>query len=178
MIKEMYVVLKLRKWIFTRFIADLLGISGSSLMFRDHTQKTTFGRTPLDKRSTRLRDLYLTIDTTSTSNKHSCPRRDSNPHSQQASGRRPHTLHRTALRSAITHIIVEVNCSRQQYSRCALVKSWCYPSHPKETYLTLKLKKIKLVAYTVALWRTWTHRWCNWGTLAKLSLPNCTCKPG
>ena len=39
MIEEMYVVLKLRKSTFTRFIADLLGISGSSLMFRDHTQK-------------------------------------------------------------------------------------------------------------------------------------------
>jgi len=36
MIKEMYVVLKLRKCILTRLIADLLGISWT---FRNHTQK-------------------------------------------------------------------------------------------------------------------------------------------
>jgi len=34
---------------------------------------TTLDRTPLGKRSTRRRGLYLTTNTTSTSNKHSCP---------------------------------------------------------------------------------------------------------
>ena len=45
---------------------------------------TTVGKTPLDEWSALLRDLYLT-----THNRLSCPRRVSNPQSQQASGRRP-----------------------------------------------------------------------------------------
>ena len=57
-------------------------------MFLDHTQRrTTVGRTPLDELSARRRDLYLT--TQNTTDKHPCPRCDSNPRSQQASGRRP-----------------------------------------------------------------------------------------
>ena len=45
--------------------------------FLDHTQRrTTFGRTPLDKWSTRRRDRYLT--THNTHNKHPCPPLDSN----------------------------------------------------------------------------------------------------
>ena len=47
----------------------------------------THCRTPLDERSARRRDLYLT--TQHTRNRHHCLRRDSNPQSQQASGRRP-----------------------------------------------------------------------------------------
>ena len=36
-----------------------------SLMFLDHTQRrTTYGRTPLDERSARRRDLYLTTHDT------------------------------------------------------------------------------------------------------------------
>jgi len=51
----------------------------------NHTQRrATVGRTPLDEWSVRRRDLYLT-----THNTHPCPRWDSNPQSQQASGRRP-----------------------------------------------------------------------------------------
>ena len=58
------------------------------LEFLDHTQRrTTVGRTPLDEWSERRRDLYLT--THNTHNKHQCPLWDSNPQSQQASGRRP-----------------------------------------------------------------------------------------
>jgi hypothetical protein len=39
--------------------------ASSFMRFLDHTQRrTTFGRTPLDKRSTRSRDLYLTIHNT------------------------------------------------------------------------------------------------------------------
>ena len=56
--------------------------------FQDHTQRrTTFGRTPLDEWSARRRDLYL--KTHNTHNRHPCPRWDSNPQSQQASGHRP-----------------------------------------------------------------------------------------
>ena len=61
------------------------------LMFLDHTQRrTTVGRTPLDERSARRRDLYLT--THDTHNRQiSMPRWDSNPRSQQVSGLRPLT---------------------------------------------------------------------------------------
>jgi hypothetical protein len=56
--------------------------------FLDHTQRrTTVGRTPLDERSARRRDLYLTTHNTHV--RHPCLRWDSNPQSQQASGRRP-----------------------------------------------------------------------------------------
>jgi hypothetical protein len=64
-------------------------IFGSSLTrFLYHTQgRTTVGRTPLDEWSVCRRDLYLT--THNTHNRHTCPRWDSNPRSQQARGRRP-----------------------------------------------------------------------------------------
>ena len=67
-----------------------LGLPPHSLafVFRDHTQRrTTVGRTSLDEWSACRRDLYLT--THNTHNRHPCPRLDSNPRSQQASGRRP-----------------------------------------------------------------------------------------
>jgi len=54
----------------------------------DHKQRrTTVGRTPLDEWSTRRRDPYLT--TNNTRNIQTWFRWDSNPQSQQASGRRP-----------------------------------------------------------------------------------------
>ena len=63
-------------------------MASSFLRFLDHTQRRiTVGRTPLDEWSARRRDLYLT--THNTHNKHPCHRWDSNPQSQQASGRRP-----------------------------------------------------------------------------------------
>ena len=63
-------------------------MTSSFTRFLVHTQRrTTVGRTPLDEWSARRRDLYLTIH--NTHNKHPCPRWDSNPHSQQASGRIP-----------------------------------------------------------------------------------------
>jgi len=56
----------------------------SFVMFLDHTRRrTTVGRTHLDEWSARRRD-----HTTLTSDKHPCPRRVSNPQSQQANGRR------------------------------------------------------------------------------------------
>ena len=58
------------------------------LEFLDHTQRRiTVGMTPLDEWSASRTDLHLT--THNTHNKHPCPRWDSNPRSQQASGRRP-----------------------------------------------------------------------------------------
>jgi len=55
--------------------------------FLDHTQRrTTVGRTPLDEWSASRRDLYLT--THNIHDRHPWPRWDSNPQSQQASGRR------------------------------------------------------------------------------------------
>ena len=63
----------------------------SSLMrFLDYTQRRiTVGRTPLDEWSARRRDLYLTTHNTQNrqTDKHPCHRWDSNPRSQQASGR-------------------------------------------------------------------------------------------
>ena len=79
--------------------------ASSVTRFLDHTQRlTTVGRTPLDERSARRRDLYLT-----THNPHnrqtSMPRWDSNPLSQQASGRRPTPLTARPLGSAWNYII-------------------------------------------------------------------------
>ena len=63
-------------------------MASSFMRFLYHTQRrTTVCRTPLDEWSARRRNLYLT--THNTHNKHPCPGRDSNPRSQQVSGRRP-----------------------------------------------------------------------------------------
>ena len=59
------------------------------LWFLDHTQRhTTVGRTPLDEWSV-LAEISTWQHTTLTTDKHLCPWWDSNPRSQQASGRRP-----------------------------------------------------------------------------------------
>jgi hypothetical protein len=56
--------------------------------FLDHTQRrTNVGGTPLDELSGRRRDLYM--KTHNTHDIHPCPRWNSNPQSQQVSGRRP-----------------------------------------------------------------------------------------
>jgi hypothetical protein len=56
--------------------------------FLDHTQRrATISRTPLDEWSYRRRDLYL--KTHNTHDRHPWLRWDSNPQSQQASGRGP-----------------------------------------------------------------------------------------
>ena len=63
-------------------------LASSFTRFLHHTQRcTTRCRTPLDELSARRRD-YLTTHNPPT-DRHSCPRRDSNPRSQQARGRRP-----------------------------------------------------------------------------------------
>ena len=64
---------------------------------------TTVGRIPLDERSARRRNLYLT--THDTHNRHPCPRRDSNPKSQPASGRR--TTPQTARLLGSANILFE-----------------------------------------------------------------------
>jgi len=69
------------------FLRSVTAPSGPGLSdypgFTITLRHTTIGRTPLDKWSVRRRNLYLTSD------KHPCHRRDWNPQSQQASGRRP-----------------------------------------------------------------------------------------
>ena len=57
-------------------------------VFLDHTRCTTVGTTPIDEWSAHHRDLYLTIHNTH-NRQTSTPQWDSNPWSQQASGRRP-----------------------------------------------------------------------------------------
>jgi len=56
---------------------------GSKITLRHET----LGRTPLNERSARRRDLYLT--THSTHDRHLCPWQDSNSQYQQVSGLRP-----------------------------------------------------------------------------------------
>jgi len=64
------------------------GLWASFRTFLDHTQRrTTVGTTPPDEWSARLRVLYLT--THNTHNRHPFTLWDSNPQSEQASGRRP-----------------------------------------------------------------------------------------
>jgi len=65
-------------------------MASSFTRFLDHThQRTTISRTPLEEWSARRRDLYMTTHTTLTTDKRPCRRWDSNPQSQQGSGRRP-----------------------------------------------------------------------------------------
>jgi hypothetical protein len=73
-------------------------LDSSRTRLLDHTQRRArVGRTPLNEWSVRRRDLYLT--THNTQDKHLCPGWDSNPRSQQASGRRP-----TPFASKITSV--------------------------------------------------------------------------
>jgi len=80
----------LQNLLFFFYLAQLPPVGEGLLIheFFDHTQRrTTVCRTPLDEWSARRRDLYLT--THNTHNKHLWSPRDSNPQSQQASGRKP-----------------------------------------------------------------------------------------
>jgi len=63
-------------------------MASSFLKFLGHTQRrTTVGRTSLDEWSARRRDNWQ--HTTLTTDIHPCPRRNWNPQSQHANGRRP-----------------------------------------------------------------------------------------
>ena len=69
-----------------KFSHNWLMFGSSRMRFLYHTQRpTAVGRTPLDEWSACRRGLYLT--THNTHDRHPCPRWDSNPRSQQASGR-------------------------------------------------------------------------------------------
>ena len=63
---------------------------------------TTLGRTPLDERSARRRDSYLTTHNTHKTDRQPCPRWDSSLHSQQWSGRRPPLLTARPLGPALS----------------------------------------------------------------------------
>jgi hypothetical protein len=72
--------------------------------FLDHTQRrTTFGSSPLDEWFARRRDLYLTTHNTH-NRQTSIPWWDSNPRSQQTSGRRP--LDRAATGTGALQFII------------------------------------------------------------------------
>ena len=64
----------------------IVGLEGSWCTW-SHLMIHALGRTPLNERSARRRDLCLT--TPNTYKRYPCSQRDSNPRSQQASGRRP-----------------------------------------------------------------------------------------
>jgi hypothetical protein len=74
------------------------GLLIHEVWFLDHTQRRiTVGRTPLDEWSARRRDLYLTTHNAHNrqTDRHPCPRWDSNAQSQQARShwdRRPFVL--------------------------------------------------------------------------------------
>jgi hypothetical protein len=67
---------------------------------------TTFGRTPLDEWSAQRRDLYLTNRQHPARDRHTSPRRDSNPQSQQASGSRRRGI--VTQRNDILRLLVPV----------------------------------------------------------------------
>jgi hypothetical protein len=72
---------------------------------RSHTTTHhTVGRTPLDEWSAHRRDLYLTTHNRQTS----MPRWDSNPQSQQASGRRPTSQTARKLESTIMTMTTKI----------------------------------------------------------------------
>ena len=76
-----------------------------NLRFLYHTQRrATAGRTPLDKRSARRRDLYLKTHNTH-NRRTSFPRRDSKPQYEQARDRRTTLQTARPLRTARTNTI-------------------------------------------------------------------------
>ena len=82
-------------------------------VFPNHIQlDNTVGGTPLDERSARCRDLYVTSHIILTRYRHSWPRRDSNLLFQQAVGRRP--------RSRPLGYWIGLMCLRSMY----------FPQHP------------------------------------------------
>jgi hypothetical protein len=86
---------------------------------RNVSRRATFGRIPLDVWSARRRDLYLT--TYYTTKKHPCPGWDSNPQSQQASGRRPTSYIARPLESA------GLQMSNQQAFYSLIIREQCNP---------------------------------------------------
>ena len=91
----------------------------------DNTQRrTTVGRTPLDEWSARRRDLYLTTHTTLTAHKHPCPRWDSNPQSQQASGRKPTSSTARSLGPASSDETSDSTEGGNFFARCFLSDSY------------------------------------------------------
>ena len=85
--KLFFFLLALQPIVGLYFSALYRPIASSRTRFLDHIKlRATVGRTPLDEWSARRRDLYLT---TLTTDKHPSPRWDSNPRSQEVSGRRP-----------------------------------------------------------------------------------------
>jgi hypothetical protein len=138
------------------------------LMFLDHTQRrSTFGRTPLDERSARRRDLYLTTD------KYPCPWWESNPRSEQVNGRRPLTCWDCGFDSPQGHgylSVVSVVCCQVEVSTtcwshvqrtpteydvsCVIYKHQEYALYIYDIS-SLKVNNLTLILLT---WRKW---WAN-----------------
>jgi hypothetical protein len=98
--------------------------SSSCTRSLDHTQRrTTVGRIPLGECSARRRDLYLTTLTKLQTDKHPCPRWDSNPQSQQASGRKPTPLTARPLGPAqgVLRTLIFVTSGGINYIFCASI---------------------------------------------------------
>ena len=107
----------------------------SFLMFLDHTQRhTTVGRTPLDEWSARRRDLYLTTHNTH-NRETSIPRWDSNPRSQQESGRRPTPWTARPLGPAF-HSCTDKHFNAVEVVNC-LFSSWKYRANPQINKLSI-----------------------------------------
>ena len=78
------------------------------LMFLDHTQRrSTVGRTPLDEWQL-VAETSTWQHTTLTTDKYPCPRWDSNPRCQQASGHRHHAAQQQKERRL--HLYSKVKC--------------------------------------------------------------------
>jgi len=106
-------------------------MASSFLRFLDHKQRRiTVGRTPLDKWSARCRDLCL-----KTHNTHnrltSMPRWDSNPQSQQASGRRP-TPYTARLLGPAIHSFNDLKFTLKHLKCSYMFRSY---DHPQGAYI-------------------------------------------
>ena len=153
--------------IFLDFISQFDSPSGPSPPhcrgFMIALRHVTLSRTPLDERSARRKDFYLTTHNTHTKDRHPFLRRYSNPQSQQANGRRltPQTARMavSALDRSLLYlnspvrikghgVVREQLCERGYSSKKHLIQKRCdsLPISPTLSYL------VPRVAVTIT-WR-------------------------
>jgi hypothetical protein len=122
---------------------------GLTITFR----QTTLGRTSLEEWPARSRDLYLT--TQNTHNKHPCLRRDSNPQSQQESGRRPTPQTARPLGSILLSFCIWIfkMTKRQKWPTQWINKQYksftlrYYYAHGEKIYVTYMHTYIHTISY-------------------------------
>ena len=90
-------------------------MASSILRFLDHIRRITLGRTPLDEWSVRRRNFWR--QTSITTDKHPCPRRDSNPQSQPASSCSPKPQTARPLESSSIYLLSVKLYRRSQWPR-------------------------------------------------------------